>query len=379
MARTKQPSRKATQKPQPDPWLAWCSPVPDGDDPKERLYLSIDDYLEICESSYPSIILESAREAISNATKEIKIPKLEDLTFDYVNDDSESEDGTRYSDIPLLRSALTHRLSISDATDKVFAKLEMIRAAGPYEAVGARLKKEAGEFIRFLLDVQKFGREKIAQAMADGHDKAAAKLENAYNTFCVIQLTGDIYKDAEQLFLVRQITPEDFRVAMRRAFKLDREATSEINNGKQAAPPPQQCANEELLITIAKDAKRGADAAESNGNKLNTLTKWMTDWRKNGPKIDANNPPKTKISSTIRDKIINIWECYKKNPEPIARGQGGQPTHAECLKFRGHIIVHNGESLLQLLSAAKKNPNEAPIATFKRLINSGNRNKSRHS
>ena len=271
MARTRQPNRNAMQKPQPDSWLAWCSPVPDGDDPMDRLSMSLADYLNLCENFYPSRVLESARHTITRATKEIKIPKLEDLTFDYVNDDLEDEDGTRYSDIPILRSAFTHRLSISDATDKVFAKLKMIRDAGPYKVVGERLRKEAGEFIRFLLDVQKFEREKIAQAKAGGRGNTAAKLGEAYKVFCMIELTGDINNDAEQLFLVRKITAAEFRVAMRRAFKLDREATDEINNDEQAAPPPQQIAHEKLLKTIAADAKRGADAAESTQEGVSFL------------------------------------------------------------------------------------------------------------
>lgn len=195
--------------------------------------MSVEDHFALMEMFFPSKTLHSAEYTISKAAKEATIPKLEAIqvanTLDIECDD------TRIS-----APALMPRLPLFDVVDKVFAKLEEIKKAWPHPAAVERLKTVAKDFVRLLLAVQGLGKEKIAQAKADGRTDAVKKLEKAYKDFCMIDLTGDIDKDAEQLFLVKKITPDAFRAAMRSAFKLDREATDEINGAVNAMPTPQQ-------------------------------------------------------------------------------------------------------------------------------------------
>ena len=236
MSRTKKTNLDKT-----DPWLAWCKPSQGEnvrrflDNSAERLGMSVEDHLALMEKFFPSKTLHSAEYTISKAAKEATIPKLEAIqvanTLDIECDD------TRIS-----APALMPRLPLFDVVDKVFAKLEEIKKAWPHPAAVERLKTVAKDFVRLLLAVQGLGKEKIAQAKADGRTDAVKKLEKAYKDFCMIDLTGDIDKDAEQLFLVKKITSDAFRAAMRRAFKLDREATDEINGVGNATltPKPQQ-------------------------------------------------------------------------------------------------------------------------------------------
>lgn len=185
-------------------------------------------------------------------------------------------------------------------------------------------------------------------------------------------------------FLVKVVPPETRREraealarvklllnAMMRQYE-----ESLIRKGYQKAAKVFEQVN---LKPIADDARRSAEAAEKNGAKLDELSKWLKDWRKNGPKIDANHPPRTTDASMVREKIMKLWKEYKKNPEPITRKRGQQPSYEEFIQYKDDTIVHEGKTLFDLLQIAKKPSENALHKTLARLLNSTSRNKKRHS
>lgn len=119
--------------------------------------------------------------------------------------------------------------------------------------------------------------------------------------------------------------------------------------------------------------------------KLDSLTDWLADWRENGPKIDADNPPRGIISSTVRDVILKCWTGYQANPDKYApdaiqRKKGQKPSLEECLKYRENHVVHNGQTLGQLLDDARIQKTEhTRLATFKRLVASAQKWQNRQS
>ena len=279
-SKKRKPQGKASPKPQSDPWLNWCAPAQGADvqwflaGPEERLGMDINDYLDCIETLYPSEILSSAQRTISDATKGINLPKLENIKVAHVLD-VEDEDGTSLSGIPMFENVITKRLTLFEVADKVFSKLEKLKAAWPHQDAVERVKNTAKEFVRFLLVVYKMGQEKITQAKAQGNIEAATKLEKAYKGLCMIELSGEIDTDTERLFLVEKISPERFRTAMRRAFKLDRSATSEINMNSEVptltpnAPTPRKRYPTDpeatrVLIEGARRKKEKAYRGDSN-------------------------------------------------------------------------------------------------------------------
>ena len=113
--------------------------------------------------------------------------------------------------------------------EKLFRVLKRISVVGALPEAVEKLKDLAQKLICLLMAGKKFFTKKIELAKAKGFESAAEKLEEARKEFCMIELTGDIDTVAKRLFLERQITPDKFLAAMRRAFRLDREATDEIN------------------------------------------------------------------------------------------------------------------------------------------------------
>ena len=331
MASKKQKSQsKVAPKPQSDPWLKWCAPAQGADvqrfiaNPEERLGMGIIDYLDFVETLYPSEILSSAQRTISDATKGINLPKLENIMVPYVLD-VEDEDGTRLSDIPLFENALTKRLTLIEIADKVFSNLEMLKKAWPHQDAVERAKKTAQEFVRFLFSVYKLEQDKITQAKAQGNIEAVAKLEKAYKDFCIINLTGDIDTDAKLLFLEQKITPDEFRAAMRRAFVLDRQATETINQPKEETHQlkPQQkkklrqrYPNDEEALKLLTEAKRRYESkAYANCSHAEVIRRMMDEGTNfearilNG-KLKGKNGGREQVKPADREKAIATWGKY---------------------------------------------------------------------
>ena len=204
----------------------------------------------------------------------------------------------------------------------------------------------------------------------------------------ILKKFGDrVMLPTKEGFLLRIITPQHPEKAIK-SIKLReflrkfvealimKYEESLINKGYQEAAKVFEQVD---LKPIADDARRSAEAAEKNGAKLDELSKWLKDWRKNGPKIDANNPPRTTDASMVREKIMKLWKEYKKNPEPITRKRGQQPSYEEFIQYKGDTIVHEGKTLFDLLQIAKKPSENALHKTLARLLNSTSRNKKRHS
>lgn len=131
----------------------------------------------------------------------------------------------------------------------------------------------------------------------------------------------------------------------------------------------------EIQMQLA--AKLDAKIDKLDG-KINALADWLADWRENGSKIDADNPPQG-TAAVVRDAILKCWTDYQAAPDNFApdtiqRGKGQKPSLEECLKFRKNDIIHNWQTLGQLLDAARKKDTEHTIlTTFKRLVTSAQR------
>lgn len=332
MSRKKQKSQgKATAKPQSDPWLKWYAPAQGADmqrflaNPEGHLGMGIIDYLDCIDTLYPSEILSSAQRTISDATKGINLPKLENIKVAHVLD-VEDEDGTSLSNIPIFENVFTKRLTLFELADNVFSKLERLKAAWPHQDAVERVKNTAKEFVRFLLAVYKMGQEKITQAKALGRIETAAKLEKAYKDFCMIELTGDIDTDAKRLFLGQKITHDEFRTAMRRAFVLDSQATETINQSKEKATPQPQpkqkkkprprYPTDEEALKILKEAKRRYESDAYANCSLAEVIKRMMDQHTNFEgrilkgKLKGKNGGREQVKSKDREKAIATWGKY---------------------------------------------------------------------
>ncbi len=331
MSHKKQKSQgKVASKPQSDPWLKWCAPAQSAGvqryfaNPEERLGMSINDYLDCIEISNPFEILSSAQRTISDATKGINLPKLEEITIPHVLD-VEDEDGTSLGNIPIFENVLTKRLTLFEIADKVFSKLEKLKAAWPHQDAVERVKNTAKEFVRFLLAVYKLEQEKITQAKALGCIETATKLEKAYKDFCIIELTGDIDTDAKRLFLERKITPDEFRVAMRRAFSLDRQATEKINQTEEGTfqPQPEQkkkrsprYPKDKEALKVLEEAKRRYESdAYENYSLAEVISKMVNEdtnytARILHGKLKGKDGGREQVKSQDREKAIETWGKY---------------------------------------------------------------------
>lgn len=333
MASKKQkPQGKATPKPQSDPWLKWRTPMQGADvqrflaNPEEHLGMGILDYLDFVETLHRSEILSSAQRAIYDATKGINLPKLENIMVPNVLD-VEDEDGTSLSNIPIFKNIITNKLSLIEIVDKVFSKLEMLKAAWPHQDAIERARNAAQEFVRFLFAVYKLGQEKITQAKALGRMETAAKLEKAYKDFCMIELTGDIDTDAKRLFLERKITPDEFHAAMRRTFVLDRQATKEINQSKEEEtfqPEPKQKKklrryyphDPEALETLREAERRSKSDKYQNLSRKEILQSMISEDTKNRTYRNRILKGKKKNGAweysyeRAEEKEVRNWERY---------------------------------------------------------------------
>ena len=244
---------KTTGNSQPD-WKKWCSPAR-GKDIQGGLCNPNDlpESIAVCEALFGIDELFYARIAITSATDNI-VPEAPDL---------------EHYPVPSLESLEVNserQFTISSITEQTFCKLKDIKEVWPHPKAVERLEALAKELVQLLNAARELGDRKIALANTMKLKKAAAKLTQAYKTLCMIELAGDIEKDAEQLFLEKRITPDDFRAAMRTAFKLDRDATREINNkgcidsqSPQASTDGYTQQDRKVLLQIADNCTASAD------------------------------------------------------------------------------------------------------------------------
>ena len=274
---------KTTEPLQADPWLAWCSPVYkseaqdwllDFPEVRQEFERAPTEYLESMRESCVAKYLLEAADEISDKSREI-LPEVPDVkahpipAFEYLRIYTGEVSYYTGDQVVVL---LPQLLEDNPFHCNLFRNLLMLAVAWPHKQAVNQLKELAPNVIRFLMAAHRFLQKKIALANTMGLKRTVKKLENADKSLCMIELTGDMDKDAKQLFLVKRITPDDFRIAMRSAFKLDREATVEINNGEQTAPLPQSAnENAELLKTIDAKTDKLLSNQESHSTKLDAV------------------------------------------------------------------------------------------------------------
>lgn len=221
MARKKKTNRKAMRAKQSDPWETWCDPVPNADAQSQSGFKCL---IDDSECPFDQIELSNAIFDVANDIvpevpdiKKHPIPELESLHAGYsVGIMSRYGDATEYT--------------TGEISERIFKTLKIFREVWPYPKAVKRLKDLSKKLVHLLNAGHGLTRKKLDLANTMGLKDSAAKLEQADRKLCMIELSGNIEKDAKQLFLVRKITPEEFHIAMRSALKLDREATEEINS-----------------------------------------------------------------------------------------------------------------------------------------------------
>ena len=390
-----------------DPWLAWCSPVHNAatqpwllDYPEQCKWFKRDsaEFLEYMKESFALKHLIVATDEITSKSRDIvpEVPDVKHHPVPSLNFNFYTGERSTYSYDPIM-IFLDDLLDDSTHSPNLFRNLLMFAIAWPHPQAVEQLKKLAPIVIQLLMAAHRFLLKKIALAKTMGLKRAAKKLEDADKNFCMIDLTGNIDKDAEQLFLVKKITPDAFRAAMRSAFKLDREATDEINGVENATPTPQQVATatielaphySKLLQQAADNSAAAKKAAEQTAigisaasEKIDALSDWLKDWRKHAPHINRNNPPRTQTSSTVRNKIVGWWEEYQSepidnSPKLPAINRKTKRAYEEFINAWGEIKKHEKQTLNQLLDDAK-NGKESRVETLRRLVNSAQKFESR--
>ncbi len=250
MASKKQKSQsKEAQKPQSDPWRTWSEHV--HVDSWERQDFSDNPTGFVAKiKEFKTQRLLTAKDEINQAADEIVLetfdakdyPVYELATLEFKTNEYElDEDGTYIIGYKSF--------SVGELLDEqLFITLKRIAIVGGLPETLEVFRDLAPRLIRLLMAGRKFFTKKIALANAMGLTETAEKLERACKEFCMIELTCDIDADAKRLFLERKITPDEFRVAMRRAFKLDGQATEEINNEGHVINLPHQAATSTLVV-----------------------------------------------------------------------------------------------------------------------------------
>lgn len=344
MALQKQLNHKEPQKNQPDPWLTWCSSEhkPKSqpwllDYPRQCRWFERDpaEFLEHMKESFVLKHLIVAAEEISYKSRDVvpEVPDVKHHPVPSLNFRFSTGERSRYS-YEMIEVSLADLLDDTPYhSQNLFHNLVMFAIAWPHPQAVEQLKKLAPIVIQLLMAIHRFLQKKIAQAKTMGLRRAAKKLEDADRALCVIEFSGDNNKDAEQLFLVKKMTPYDFRIAIRKAFMLDREATEEINNNKRAA------------------------AKENN----------------------TDNPPRKQAPFNVSHALWDAWLEYKVNPDKytpdvLTRKKGKKPDYAEFSKYRGDNAICDGKTLSQLLNEYGS-PQETAHDTLTRIFGNVRKNK----
>ena len=348
------PSKEVAQKSLPNPWRTWCNPT-DVDNADRQYFLdNQEELLSSIKNFSPALLLDAARE-ITFAADEI-VPGAPDIenhpvqALEILNicTDEIGLDGGRCL-VPLKNI-----LDENPFHCNLYKTLKWITAAWPLPEVVKQLKDLTPNMIRLLMAAQKLGRKKVELAETMKLKESSAKLTKAYKTFCMIELTGDIEKDAEQLFLEKRITPDDFRVAMRSAFKLDRDATKEINNKgciESQSPQvitvslPQQ--ERELIQQSADNSAAAKDAAEcAAARTLKELKEKSKGGRKGAMATKASRG-----KDTVRENILK--EVKEKLSDWDKRYPNRHKSHRD--------IEHSDAAAFNIVANRHKDENGKPI------------------
>ena len=280
MARRKRSSRAVKCLPD-DPWEKWCVPAQGTEVQGLILEYGLDDEMPMFDWPLDNIEFTNA---ISDAANDIVPDEEPDIEKNPISELESLRIG--YSVSPMSVWGETQAFTMSEVSERIFNTLKMLKDVWPHRKAVERLKDVARKLVGLLNDAKELGRKKVELARAMKRNDATAKMEKAYASFCIINLTGNVEADAERLFLVEKITPERFRAVMRRAFMLDRQATKEINSEPKTIRPqsPTTMTETDLRPLLEKAVANSADAkdaatrtlkelkAKSNGKRTRTTT-----------------------------------------------------------------------------------------------------------
>ncbi len=303
MASKKQkPQGKTSSTSQSDPWEVWWEFVC-VDEVDRQAYLENQTGFVNEIKAFDTRSLRNARDVVSEEADEIdsetfdakekpvkNLAELEFKTGEYNKDQFGTYiDEDNPYEIRSVRYFLDKRL---------FRVLKRISVVDALPEAMEKLKDLAHTLIGLLMAGRKFFTKKIELANAIELESAAEKLEDARKKFCMIELTGDIDKDAKRLFLERHITPNEFRAAMLRALKLDWDATEEINNEGDAINLPHHTATSTLMaqghgsIIVTQKSDEGSTGVRKKRTKKRG--------RKLSPKELNDNAKKNELIVEIR-------------------------------------------------------------------------------
>ena len=397
MSRKKQKSQgKVAPKPQSDPWRTWSEHVhvdscerQDFSDNPTGFVAKIKEFKTQRLLDAKDVVNQAADEIVVEAfdAKDYPVYELATLMFETKEYEYDKEG---------IYIIGYKAFSAGELLDKqLFITLKRIAIVGGLPEILEELRDLAPRLIRLLMAVKKFYMRKIALANAMGLTATAKKLERACKEFCMIELTGDIDTDAKRLFLERKITPDEFRAAMRLSFRLDSQATEEINGEPKTTrlqSPTTITDFAPLLEKVITNSDTTNNAVEqiavgiSEANtKIDTLLGWWEDWTKHAKQISRENSMTSRVAASVIKAIKKEWDEYKTAPldtSPIIPAENRKPAQKrnlnEFIANMGDKKIFNSKSLNEILDVAKKD-NETPLDALKRLLDNWRNNNKRHS
>lgn len=218
-------------------WVEWSVPA------RETVYEEAVSELGLDYLDYPDWVLDDIECSDGISAESYKIvPGAEPDVEKYPIPALESIK-TGYSRTIMSCLSSFPEFSMLDMSEKFYQALCQLKDVWPHPKAIEQLRNIAGKLIPLLNDAKKLGDKKVSLAKRMGLMEVAANIERAYKTFCMIELTGDIHVDSEQLFIIHKVDPDELRTAMYSAFRLDRIATEKLcrfilsNQNKEALIP----------------------------------------------------------------------------------------------------------------------------------------------
>jgi len=170
----------------------------------------------------------------------------------------------------------THKKTLGQLSEEIFKQLQTEQVAKAYFKA-ERLEDFFTTWLLFIEAALELTAKKIAVAQCLGYRKTAAKFKQAIKPLPPTRFTRDKDIRAIARRLAETITPDGFRIALRGAFKVDAEATAEINTFNPAEKPagkftrrgrkitPEIAAEHVKLNELIKELRRRAKSHSEDG------------------------------------------------------------------------------------------------------------------
>ena len=290
-------------------WVEWSVPA------RETVYEEAVSELGLDYLDYPDWVLDDIKcsdgiyaesyKIVPDAEPDVEkypIPALESIKTGYSR--------------TIMSNLDPQEFSMRDMSEKFYQALCQLKDVWPHPRAIEQLRIIAGKLSPLLNDAKKLGDKKVSLAKRMGLMEVAANIERAYKTFCMIELTGDIHVDSEQLFIIHKVDPDDLRTAMCSAFKLDRDATEILNSYKTNEDSNSgdiDGFNQNEISQCLKSIMEGQKVLQNTVNEA-----------KNEAAKAASNTEKTKRKNRERAKgVTNKWiaSVFDEYKLPLVRGR----------------------------------------------------------